>query len=424
TIQPQGTGTPEACLFQGVQHWRKCWRVPRYAYLTEADNRLLLDLENPLMVTELFESLKRLKEGQQVTLQELLPDFEHLWLTDVQGAPYFSEIVVPLLRRDAFASQSSTTRQANTDAFHNDSPLQTSNTISYSHAVSQQVRVFSPGDVWNYVKLYCTPAQQEEIIASPLRDLIRQLRERQLIDRWFFLRYADPQPHLRLRIHTHASEQIQAALHLLLSWSRQLAAGGLIQRFVLDTYEREVARYGGPAAIDLLEEVFSVDSDICSSIVAAQYIHRLTLEPLAIAVASLDRFFAVWGYDREQRLQWLRRRVEKYAFRKEFHSKRKHYCELLVPCEKYADAELTTQRALLYELMAPLENQLPPLVTQIRHFAQTGQLWVAEEDLLASLAHMHKVRLLDLDTHKEQQMYAFWHHALESIRLRQREHQS
>lgn len=417
TIHPQGTGTPEACLFQGLQRWRKHWRVPRYTYLTEADNRLLLDLENPLMAAELCESLKRLKEGQQVTLQELLPDFEHLWLTDGQDAPYFSEIVVPLLRRDAFDPQLFTSRQVNTETVHKDTPLQTN--VTPSHAVSQQVRVFYPGDDWNYVKLYCTPAQQEEIIAGPLCGIVQQLREQQLIDHWFFLRYADPQPHLRLRIHTHISEQSQPALDLLLSWSRQLATRGLIQRFVLDTYEREVARYGGPAAIDLLEEMFSVDSEMCRSIITAQYTHHLTLEPLAIAVASLDRFFAVWGYDREQRLQWLQKRTERYTFRKEFYPKRKHYCELLTSWEQHTYTDLPTQYALLYELMAPLENQLPPLVTQIRHLAQTGELWVTEDDLLASLAHMHKVRLLDLDAHKEQRIYAFWHYTLESIQLRQ-----
>src|SRR5581483_441899 len=204
TIQPQGTGTPEARLFQGLQQWRKQWRVPRYIYLTEADNRLLLDLENPLMIEELFESLKKLKEGQQITLQELLPDFEHLWLTDGQGAPYFAEIVVPLLRRDAFEPQPSSARHANIGTIHKGVSPQTNATTS--HAVTQHVRVFYPGDAWNYVKLYCTLTQQEEIIAGSLHDVIQQLREQQLIDRWFFLRYADPQPHLRLRIHTHTSE--------------------------------------------------------------------------------------------------------------------------------------------------------------------------------------------------------------------------
>ncbi|MBO0780794.1 MAG: lantibiotic dehydratase, partial [Ktedonobacteraceae bacterium] len=406
TLQRQGQGNGEARRFS-LRDFRTRWRVPRYVYLTEADNRLLLDLEHPLMVAELFQALDTLKEGQQVVLQEVLPDLEHLWLRDTDGAPYFSEIVVPLLRRDALESSI---------------PLEVSPQAKtfppVPHHVSSQVRVCYPGDAWNYIKLYCTPEQQEAIIARPLRELIAQLREQQRIDRWFFVRYADPQPHLRVRIHAGTSEQVQPALHFLLSWSRQLATQGLIQRSVLDTYEREVARYGGPAAIDLLEEVFSIDSDICTNLVAAQYAHHLALDPLAVAVVSLDRFFSAWNYDTDRRLQWLQKRTEKYAFSKEFHRKRRYYSELLASWEQ-ADPELASQRSTLYEF-TPFENHLSSLAPQVRALDRAGNLWGTEEDLLASLAHMHNVRLLGLDTSKEQHVYAFWRHALVSISAQQK----
>jgi thiopeptide-type bacteriocin biosynthesis protein len=172
-------------------------------------------------------------------------------------------------------------------------------------------------------------------------------------------------------------------------------------------------------AIDILEQVFSINSDICSNIIAAQYTYRLTLDPLAIAIFSLDRFFATWNYNVEHRLQWLQKRTEKYAFSKEFHHERKQYCELLAPWDQHTDSNLSTQRNLLNSLIMPLEGQLTSLATQIHDLAQAGQLWVTEDDLLASLSHMHKVRLIDLDRSKEQKMYAFWRSTLESIRLRQ-----
>jgi len=407
TIQLRGEGSREARWFAGLQQWRSRWRVPRYVYLTQADNRLLLDLEHPLMAAELFEELSTLKGGQQVILQELLPDFDHLWLTDTKGAGYFCEIVVPLLRRDALEQN---------EPMQASAPARTVHLVS--HVASQQERVFYPGSTWNYVKLYCTEAQQEEIIAGPMHDLICQLREQDLIDRWFFLRYADPEPHLRLRIHTPESKQIQSALSTLLSWSHQLATQGLIQHYTFDTYEREVARYGGPMAIDILEQVFSVDSEICSRLIAAHYTHRLTLDPLAVAVYSLDRFFAAWNYDSQQLLLWLQKRTEKYAWSKEFRPRRKLYCELLAPLDEQADPELLGQRYLLHSLLAPLENKLSPLAAQVRDLARAGQLWVTEAELVASLAHMHKIRLLDLNVNKELQLYAFWRYTLESISLR------
>ncbi|HZR41764.1 MAG TPA: lantibiotic dehydratase, partial [Ktedonobacteraceae bacterium] len=413
TIHPQGEGSTQACWFAGLHHWRTQWRVPRYVYLTQADHRLLLDLEHPLMAAELLEALRSLKEGQQVMLQEVLPDFEHLWLTDTQGASYFAEIVVPLLRQDALALKRPIVHQD--DETSSSSTTQIDGKSPCSHVVPQPVRVFSPGSAWNYVKLYCNTAQQEEIIAGPLRDFVRHLREQDLIDRWFFLRYADPEPHLRLRIHTPENEQIQPALALLLSWGRMLTTQGRIQRFSLDTYEREVARYGGIAAIDLLEQIFSLDSDVCSSLVAAHSTHHLTLDPLAIAVCSLDSFFSAWNYDTQHRLHWLQKRTEKYAWSAEFRRERKRYCALLAPWIEPVDPELLTQRTLLNTLLVPLKVHLPPLVAQVRDLVHKGQFWVAEEDLLASLAHMHKIRILGLGANREQQLYAFWHHTLESI---------
>jgi hypothetical protein len=46
TITPRGEGSPEQRWFAGLQDWRKCWHVPRFVYLKEADHRLLLDLDS------------------------------------------------------------------------------------------------------------------------------------------------------------------------------------------------------------------------------------------------------------------------------------------------------------------------------------------------------------------------------------------
>lgn len=418
TFQPQGEGSEEAGRFAGLQHWRAHWRVPRYAYLTQADQRLLLDLEHPLMAAELFQALDALKEGQWVVLQELLPDFEHLWLTDTQGAPYFAEFVVPLLRRDGLQTREPDATLRASSALLPRASSRSKAISSHAHVVSREVRVYYPGDAWNYVKLYCTTAQQEELIAGPLRELVSGLGAESLIDRWFFLRYADPQPHLRVRIHSSSNEQIRPALDRLLTWSRELAARGLIQRYSLETYEREVARYGGPLAIDLLEQVMCLDSELCSQLVTAHYTHRLMLDLLAVAVFSLDRLFACWGYDRDQRLQWLKPRTENDSWSAEFRRVRPRYCELLAPRETHADPELDGELHLLREAVAPLEGQLPPLAAQVRTLAQAGQLWVAEDELLASVAHLHKIRLLGLEETLEQKMYAFWRRTGESIRLR------
>jgi len=403
-ITPTGEGSTAVRWFQGLQEWRKQWRVPRYVYLTEADNRLLLDLEHPLMVSELYDELRKHDGTNQVSLEELLPDFEHLWLRDEQDAGYFAEIVVPLLRADAAIPAA---RQL----------VPEKKFTPPERVITPVERNRFPGEDWVYMKLYAAPGQHEEIIAGPLHEVVRTLQEQELIDRWFFIRYNDPEPHLRLRFHARDTTGSQPLLAAVLPWGLRQAQHGQIQRYMLDTYEREVERYGGPEAIDLLEQAFTIDSAIVSNIVAAQYAHRLTLDSLLIAVFTLDHFFTAWGCDVQQRLEWTHNASEKHAFSKEFHAERKHYGDLLSP-RSQIDPMLAEQRSQLRELIHPQESYLSELGKQVRQLGIAGKLWLPEMSLLNSLAHMHINRLLGIDRTRENQIYAFWRHTLDALERR------
>lgn len=404
TITPRGEGSTEMCWFQGLCDWRSRWRVPRFVYLADGDNRLLLDLENPLLAVLLRDELKKLKKNMRLTLEELLPDFEHLWLRDAQDAGYFSEIVVPLLRANAFdqPARSATQKMTGTASRPVIPPVE---------------RKRFPGEEWVYLKLYAALSRHEELLAGPLRDIVALLQEHELLDRWFFIRYADPEPHLRLRFHAKEGKDTLAILALVLPWSAQLARRGQFQQVALDTYEREVERYGGPDAIDLLEQAFTIDSALVCDLIAFQYAHRLTLDPLAVAVFTLEHCFASWGCTFQQRQEWTQLASEQYAFSKEYHAERKRYCDLLAPGDQL-DVGLAEQRVLLLDLLRPYEPFLSKLGAQVHHLAETGQLWVSEMSLLGSLAHMHVNRLLGIDRNRENQVYAFWRHTLDSLARR------
>ncbi len=405
-ITPQGEGSVEARWFRGLQQWREQWRVPRYVYLTETDHRLLLDLENPLMVAELHDELNKHEGQKQIRLDELFPDFEHLWLHDEQGNQYFSEIVVPLLRVGAVDP---TTKPE----------LWNKKFVSPQRVISSTERNRFPGDEWVYLKLYPAPGQHEKLLVGPLRELVQILQAHELIDRWFFTHYVDSKAHLRLCFHAKEAVNTQFILAIVLPWSLQLGQSSQVLHYALDTYEREVERYGGPDAIDLLEQVFSVDSVIVSDILAYQHARprRLTLDPLAVGVFTLDHFFTFWGCDLRQRLEWVQQASEKYAFSKEFRSERKRYCDLLAP-HRYLDPLLAEQRTLLLELILPQEPLLRALGTQVRQLVETQQLWVSENSLLSSLAHMHLNRLLGINQAREMQVYSFWRHTLDSLERR------
>jgi lantibiotic biosynthesis protein len=405
TIKTVADGSETVRWFTELQHWRAEWRVPRYVYLTYADNRLLLDLEHPLMVRELQTELAKMTSGNTITLEELFPDFEHLWLEDNTGAKYFSEIVVPLIRADTLSvtpTQSTTFRAIS----------------QQTHVISQIERSAFPGDAWVYLKLYAAYKRHDELITGPLREVIRKIAQRELIDQWFYMRYCDSSPHLRIRFHTHPSHTSLEVLAETLAWSRQLVEQKQISRFCVDTYEREVERYGGPGAIEIMEHIFTADSVATSELVAALYHKDITLDPLAIAVFSLDTFFASWGLNFNERLQWRQRNSQKYEAGKEFHKKRQLFCDLLAPWKYTNDQSLLRQRALLCQLILSRQSPLKTASTHIHEIEKAGELWMPVENILGSLAHMHINRLFGINPQREQYIYSLWRQTLESLRLR------
>lgn len=407
TIMPTGTGSEEARWFAAIAQWRERWRVPRFVYLTYLDNRLLLDLEHPAFVAELVAELKKLDETGCVCLQEMLPDFSQLWLRNTREEPYLSEIVVPLLSTQQAVQHNGFETQAEQVRLH----------TGQERVLRLVERCEAPGSLWTYLKLYVSTQRQDELISGPLRKFVQHLREQSLYDRWFYIRYYDPESHLRIRFHASDQERSKDVLAQAVAWGQQLTQCGLIGRFCVDTYEREIERYGGLQAIDYLEQAFSVDSEVVSSLIAAAYQRQLTLDLPLVAVMSLDALVAAWGLTPEQRVQHSQLLTQKYRFAEEFRKQRTLLCDLLTPGAAGCDPSVQPQREYMRAVFTQYHT-LQPVVQAVSTLDEQGSLKQPLASILRSLAHMHVNRLLGINREQESQVYAFWHNTLKSIMLR------
>jgi class I lanthipeptide synthase len=405
-------GACEERFFLALQRWRAAWQVPRHVYLAEGDALLLLDLQHPLSVAELRRKLEAAEAASPVRLQELLPGFEDLWLRDAAGQPFFSELVVPLLPVPRAAPTGPAARQRH--------PLPPRR-VDPGGRVPDDVRYALPGGRWSYLKLYAPARQHEELIAGPVRELTRVLRERGLVGNWFYVRYGDPEPHLRVRLHALNDEVQGAVLVEAAEWARGLVRLGLVNRMLVDTYVREVERYGGPDAIGALEEVFGVDSELVAGILAARRSGRLTLDPTVVAGWTMDRLLARWGLDLPGRLAFLDWPAGQREPVAPLQDRRMLLSELLAPPDRRRGSltpEQAEQAERLGELWAAAEPALEALFAQVRELAEHAKLWKPEAEILGSLVHMHCNRLLGTSAEREKTAHALWRHSLESIRRR------
>lgn len=116
-------------------------------------------------------------------------------------------------------------------------------------------------------------------VAAP--ELERLLGD-QLLQRWFYIRYAEGGHHLRLRVaelddaeYAQLAERIQASLQNFVATPRDGASAELPawmrsqygEASVIEfPYEAEVQRYGGPHAISIAEKLFFVSSRLATEV--------------------------------------------------------------------------------------------------------------------------------------------------------------
>ncbi|MGH2934578.1 MAG: thiopeptide-type bacteriocin biosynthesis protein [Gaiellaceae bacterium] len=115
--------------------------------------------------------------------------------------------------------------------------------------------MFPPGSAWTYLKLFASPPAVDRILVEELAPLMADLEASGAVDRWFFVRYDQPDFHLRVRCRGGpvVRQTLEAA-------SARLLDRRLVWQAELGTYVRELERYGGAEAIEHAEAVFHADS--------------------------------------------------------------------------------------------------------------------------------------------------------------------
>ncbi|KAB2344841.1 lantibiotic dehydratase [Actinomadura rudentiformis] len=217
--------------------WRSRVRLPGCCYLGYGDQRLGLDLDQPAHRAMLRAQLHRKGSASLRALPTEVPDARSDWC-----GGYAHELVIPLAAAVEPAPAPSWLNHAEPVNLHDHGRLPGSNG-----------RLF--------LKLYGHPDRQAPILLWHVPDLLAclDLSHDENTGQYWFMRYQDPEPHLRLRLRV-PSEHMPRVMAAVTSWSARLRTHGLIARLTLDTDFPETTRFGGPAALDSAEDFFATDS--------------------------------------------------------------------------------------------------------------------------------------------------------------------
>jgi thiopeptide-type bacteriocin biosynthesis protein len=381
-----GKPRSEEAWVQALDQWRAKTSMPREVLLAIGDQRIPLCLDEPRHLRILRREYER---DPGLRLAEMpgggeIPDG---WLAG-SDEPHANEIVVPLVRRPGAPPGA---MESVADRLPRGTPT--------PRSVNRHIHL--PGGRWLFAKVYGPAAGQDEVVRQRLTPLVADAVG-QGVDNWFYIRYADPDPHLRLRFRAAGDVMPPGLLTAVHDWVDGLRAVGLAYRLELDTYDPEIERYGGPEAVDAAQRAFEGDSRTAIALLKA-----VTSNPggpgldVVPAASVVDLVRAFGGPEMLQ--GWLTLAAAPPGTATPDRESVSAVASLIsvgalpgsVPDGSAISDAWEERRAALQDYAA-----------RIAELASENACWQSTQDIAASLVHMHCNRLLGVDRARESRVLA------------------
>ncbi|MEA2570282.1 MAG: lantibiotic biosynthesis protein [Acidobacteriota bacterium] len=355
-----------AARYRAVQRLREEHRMPRYVVLTDGDHELLVDFENVLALDAVVELVRN---REDFVFTELYPAPDQLCAEGPEGS-FFHELVIPFAKRAPVAAPAPAVRKSPAPLIQ---------------------RTFAPGSEWLFAKFYTGTATADRVLAEEIAPLAADAIANSAADRWFFIRYSDPHWHLRIRFHGDPRtlrESVQPALQA--AGSRLLDAG-LAWKVQFDTYEREVERYGGAEAIDLVEEIFFRDSVAVIELLEACSGDAGSASRAPFIAAGIDTLLRDFGCDAAGRLRLAETSRDLLAKQFQYEAVRELLAERFRR-ERGAFQRLVDESTSVRALQRRSEA-IAGVVAELIALERRGRLQMPLQAILQSVIHMFVNRL-------------------------------
>jgi thiopeptide-type bacteriocin biosynthesis protein len=193
-------------------------------------------------------------------------------------------------------------------------------------------REFTFGSRWLYYKIYCGVQTADIILREQLKEKIIILKDSKIIEKWFFIRYNDPEPHIRVRFLLSNNSNLNQLTEVLQESFDELLNQNLIWKIQSDTYSREIERYGA-STYELTETLFEADSDLILDYLSLKCFFSNDTNALLFSFSAIDNFLNTFKLSNQEKVNLLD--TMQLSFKAEFKANKilkkeldKHYRDL------------------------------------------------------------------------------------------------
>jgi thiopeptide-type bacteriocin biosynthesis protein len=279
----------------GFARVKEALRLPGQVLLVEGDNELLLDLTTPMGIQLLLDAAR---QQPNIVLNECLATADNLLVKSAAGY-LTNEIIIPFVRQAVSTTPAIAPQRR------------------LIHADRQVERYFPPGTEWMYYKIYVGEHTADGIIRDILYPFAQKMLKQQVIDKWFFIRYQDPHHHIRVRYHLRDVND-PLLLHAFKDAIFPAFQQRLISRLQMDTYERELERYGA-GTIALSESLFHIHSDCISMLLIQMHREGSKQHRNMAGLLWIDSIMSALHYTPGEKADFYRRNFESFTAEFNYH---------------------------------------------------------------------------------------------------------
>lgn len=248
-------------------------------------------------------------------------------------------------------------------------------------------RDFCIGSEWLYYKIYTGVKTADLVLLEKLYPVILDLQEEKIIDKWFFIRYKDPDEHLRIRFYCKTPENVSVVIARMYPVLSILLEENSIWKIQTDIYQREMERYGEKTMIDS-ERLFWHDSEMIVRYLTIKSTFEQNEMQLLFSFTTIDMFLNSFGLGNSDKL-FLMDEFQ-LAFKKEFNVDKslkkeldKEYRTLFVEMQRFLLGQATEDHPEIFNIIKAKHHKCKDLIDSVK-----GKLQIPLSDFLKSHIHM------------------------------------
>jgi thiopeptide-type bacteriocin biosynthesis protein len=153
------------------------------------------------------------------------------------------------------------------------------------------------------------------ILEEVIKPLTEHFQKENYISKWFFIRYNDPKPHIRIRFELINSKDNDSILTQINESLKEFIASGEISNYQIDTYNREIERYGSKTMASA-EELFYKNSEF-----TLECLQLDDEEKIIAVIFHIDKVLDQLNLSITEKLEWIKDFNQ--GFKQEFNADKK-----------------------------------------------------------------------------------------------------